>query len=402
MESQNDIQNVIAQPNGATGATGGTGTYGNTGGPGSPGGPGFPGGPVNSNPITPNYTPQSFEELNAQVRNERINMFIGMTGGAGLPGDIKLNEHNEVISDISPEVEAALNHLTQTKIDTMELDECRNVIVDNNNQINAAQNNINAHNANRAYTIGKTLHRVKYLTETTGYPGGFEKWCADNLKDTKLQKTQRRKHMDISTIYDVLDYASFGIEKLAALYPVLKVTPNLDPKHPIRDFLVHFDVNIHDCPDVEDMRFEISVAIDMAKLENNGISGINKGLVREFRQCGFQLNKKDFEAMKVAQNTGGDPSKYLDQVIENKKRPTAKPLAMPFTSPVPKNIMEQAQEIRDTVQTLLNAPTISGDIQPDRIDDLIKDLEALKLRVTQAKGQSQPAEQTTGTTEVAA
>lgn len=396
MESQNDIHNVTGQMNGATGGTGGVGHTANTGGPG------LPGGPVNSNPITPNYTPQSFEELNAQVRNERINMFIGMTGGVGLPGDIKLNEHNEVISDISPEVEAALNHLTQTKIDTMELDECRDVIVDNNNQLNAAQNNINAYNANRAYTIGKTLHRAKYLTETSGYPGGFEKWCAQNLKGTKLQKTQRRKHMDMCTIYDVLDYASFGIEKLAALYPVLKVTPDLDPKHPIRDFLERFNVNIHDCPDVEDMRFEISIAIDMAKLENNGISGINKNLVREFRECGFQLNKKDFEAMKVAKDTGGDPSKYLEQVIENKKRITAKPPVMPFTSPAPKNIMEQAQEIRDTVQTLLNAPTISGDIQPDRIDDLIKDLEALKLRVTQAKGQSQPTQQTASTTEVAA
>lgn len=369
---------------------------------GNTGGPGLPGGPITSNQITPNYTPQSFEELNTQVRNERINLFIGMTGGVGLPGDIKLNEQNEVISDISPEVEAALNHLTQNKIDTMELDECRDVIVDNNNQLNAAQNTINAHNANRAYTIGKTLHRAKYLTETSGYPGGFEKWCKDNLNGTKLQKTQRRKHMDISTMPDVLDYLSFGIEKLAALHPVLKVTPNLDPKHSIRDFLERFDVNIHECPDVEDMRFEISIAIDMAKLEQNSITGVTKGLVREFRQCGFQLNKKDFEAMKVAKDTGGDPSKYLNRVIENKKRPTVKPPVMPFTSSTPKNIMEQAQEIRDTVQTLLKSPTISGDIQADRIDDLIKDLETLKSRVAQAKGQGQPAGKTAGTTEVAA
>ena len=43
--------------------------------------------------------------------------------------------------------------------------------------------------------------------------------------------------------------------------------------------------------------------------------------------------------------------------------------------------MEQAQEIRDTVAELLKAPKITGDINIDRIDALIQDLSALKLRL---------------------
>ena len=74
---------------------------GQTGGTGAPGNPG----------TTPRLTlvkgnRQSPEELHEQVRNERINMFIGITGAAGLPGDIKVNDKGEVTSPISDEVEA--------------------------------------------------------------------------------------------------------------------------------------------------------------------------------------------------------------------------------------------------------------------------------------------------------
>lgn len=199
-------------------------------------------------------------------------MFIGMTGGVGLPGDIKLND-NEVISDISPEVEAALNHLTHQRSTPWNWMRCRTsslttITSSMRLRITSMPTMPTAH-----IPSGKTLHRVN-LTETTGYPGGFEK-CKENLQKQSCRRLNVVLAMDMCTIYDVLDYASFGIEKLAAPYPVLKVTPDLDPKHPIH-VSERFNVNIHDCPDVEDMRFEISIAIDMAKLENNGISGINK------------------------------------------------------------------------------------------------------------------------------
>jgi len=85
-----------------------SGFMGATGGTGGPGAPGSFGGPAN--PITyPASTPLSPDELNAKVRTERINMFVGFTGAAGLPGNIQVNEHGQVTSPVSPEDEAALN-----------------------------------------------------------------------------------------------------------------------------------------------------------------------------------------------------------------------------------------------------------------------------------------------------
>lgn len=144
MESQNDNLNVTGQPNGATGATGGIGYTGNTGGPGLPGGP--------INPFKTNdNTPLSIDALTNEVRQERINMFVGMTGGVGLPGDIERNEQGEVVSVVSPEDEALLIKMAREKIDKMNLDELKTLIVENNRELCDTLNKVHAHNGNRAY-----------------------------------------------------------------------------------------------------------------------------------------------------------------------------------------------------------------------------------------------------------
>jgi len=139
-----------------------------------------------------------------------------------------------------------------------------------------------------------------------------------------------------------------------------------------------YGVNLQVCVDVEEMRFEIGLGMDMAKLERNRIS-VPKDSVRKFRECGFEVTKKDIEAMKAATDSGGDPAKYLDRVIKNKQRPR---VAGTDANKPPRNFQEQAQEIRDTVASLLKAPSVSKDIQIDRIDALIQDLEALKHRLS--------------------
>jgi len=194
--------------------------------------------------------------------------------------------------------------------------------------------------------------------------------------------------MDIARIADALDYVVLGIEKLAALSTVLKRFDNLDPQHPIRDFTMRYNINLMECPDVEEMRFEIGLGITMAKLEQNDIPGVDKDCVRKFLETGFVLEKRDLEAMKAIHDAGGDPAKYLEKIIETQKRPTVS--GSLNTRTLSKNIMEQAQEIRDTVAELLKAPKITGDINIDRIDALIQDLNALKLRL----GVTPPSETT--------
>lgn len=363
---------------------------------GETGGPGLPGGPIN--PSKPNdYTPLSIDDLTNEVRQERINMFVGMTGGVGLPGEIERNEQGEVVSAVSLDAEAYLNKLALDKIDKMDLDELKTLITDNNRELIDTLNKVHAHNGNRAYTIGRALLRVKYLTESANLKNGFSNWMKDNLDKRTLSKRTCQKYMDIARIADVLDYLPLGIEKLAALSPILKQVDGLDQAAPIRNFTTRFGVNLNDCLDVEDMRFEIGVGMGMAKLEHHRIKGVTKDQVREFMECGFELNKIDFYHMLTAQTSGGSPSKYLKNVIENGKRPNAP--GMPGSPSSPKNIMEQAQEIRDTVAVLLKAPKIVGDISVDRIDALIKDLETLKSRLlppqtaaTTKTEQVQPAE----------
>lgn len=353
-----------------------TGTPGMTGGTGAPGNPG----------TTPKLTlvkgsRQSPEELHEQVRNERISMYIGITGAAGLPGDIEVNDKGEVTSPITDEIEAVLNDLALQKIDTMGADELKNLIINNNDAINDALSDIDAHNGNRAYTVGKALLRVEYIQSSRNLKNGFENWCDENLNDTRLKKRTRQKYMDIARIADALDYLVLGIEKLADLAPTLKREDNLDPDHPIRSFVDRYGVNLQTCADVEDMRFEIGLGMDMAKLERNRIS-VPKDAVRKFRECGFEVTKKDIEMMKAATDTGGDPAKYLERVIKNKQRPTVR---TSDTNKPSRNFQEQAQEIRDTVASLLKSPSVSKDIQVDRIDALIQDLETLKHRLSGSK-----------------
>lgn len=345
-----------------TGETGGTGGTGETGGT------------------------RSFADLINEVRNERINMFASMTGGVGLSGDVTRNEHGEVISPISPEDEAQLTKLAGDKIDKMDLDELKVLIENNNRELTETLNKANAHNGNRAYTIGKALLRVNYLTESANLKNGFTNWMQDNLDRRTLSKRTCQKYMDIARIGDVLEYLPLGIEKLAALSPILKQMKNIDPAHPISDFVHKTGVNLDNCQDVEAMRFEIGLGMDMAKLTRNEIQGIHRDVVRRFRECGFELVKKDFDAMKVAMETGGSPTKYLEQVIRTRKRPGATHKAEGATPP--KNLMEQAQEIRDTVAKLMKASTITGDIEVKRIDDLIQDLEALKSRLKSSTGRT--------------
>lgn len=374
MESQNDNLNVTGQPNGATGATGEIGYTGNTGGPVL-----LPGGPVNPFKTNDN-TPLSIDDLTNEVRQERINMFVGMTGGVGLPGDIERNEQGEVVSVVSSEAEALLIKMAREKIDKMDLDELKALIEHNNRELCNTLNKVHAHNGNRAYTIGRALLRVKYLTDNANMKNGFSTWMKDNLDKRTLSKRTCQKYLDIARMGDVLDYLPLGIEKLAALSPILKQVDGLNQAAPIRDFTEKFKINLKDCPDVEAMRFEIGVGMSMAKINRYKLKGITKELVSKVMECGFELNKKDLEAMTNAQDAGGSPAKYLENLIKFNKRPGA-----PYNAGgnnQPRNLMEQAQEIRDTVSKLLKAPTIKGDINIDRIDALIQDLVMLKSRLS--------------------
>ena len=365
-----------------------TGTPGMTGGTGAPGNPG-----TTPKLILVKGSRQSPEELHEQVRNERVGMYLGITGAAGLPGNIEVNDKGEVTSPITDEIEAALNDLTLRKIDTMGAEELKDLIITNNDAINAALSDLDAHNGNRAYTVGKALLRVEYIQSSRNLKNGFDNWCDDNLKGTHLKRRTRYKYMDIARIADATDYVVLGIEKLADLAPALKREDKLDPDHPIRSFVDRYGVNLQACVDVEDMRFEIGLGMAMAKLERNRIS-VSKDAVRKFLECGFEVNKKDIEAMKAATDSGGDPAKYLDRVIKNKQRPTVR---TSDTNKPPKNFQEQAQEISDIVATLLKAPTVSKDIQVDRIDALIKDLEALKSRLSGSKAATSEADSTAET-----
>jgi hypothetical protein len=357
---------------------------------GGTGGPGLPGGPVNPFKTNDN-TPLSIDDLNNEVRNERINMFVGMTGGVGLPGDLQYNEQGEVISSVSPEVEEQLVKLARDKIDKMDLDELKTLIVENNRELVDTLNKVHAHNGNRGYTIGRALLRVQYLTDSANLKSEFSAWMKENLDRRTLSKRTCQKYMDIARMADALDYLPLGIEKLAALSPILKQMEGLNPTAPIRDFTEKLGVNLKDCQDVEAMRFEIGVGMGMAKLRHHGFTNMPKELVRKFMESGFELNKKDFDAMKVAQESGGSPTKYLENIIKFNKRPDASHTGGASTPP--KNLMEQTQEIRDTVTKLLKAPTIKGDINIDRIDALIQDLEALKSRLKSSSNQT--AESTT-------
>jgi len=336
---------------------------------------------------------QSPEELHEQVRNERINMYVGITGGAGLPGTIEVNDKGEVTSPVSDEVETVLNDLALKKIDTMGVDELKDIIITNNDAINSALSDLDAHNGNRAYTVGKALLRVEYIQSSRSLKNGFESWCEENLKGTRLKKRTRQKYMEIARIADATDYVVLGSEKLAGLAQILKKEDDLEPAHPLRSFVDRYGVDLKGCVDVEEMRFEIGLGMDMAKLERNRIS-VSKDSVRKFRECGFEVTKKDIEAMKAATDSGGDPAKYLDRVIKNKQRPTVR---TSDTNKPPKNFQEQAQEISDIVATLLKAPTVSKDIQVDRIDALIKDLEALKSRLSGSKAATSEADSTAET-----
>lgn len=353
---------------------------GQTGGTGGPGGPGEP--PTPSQPNAP--APFSVEDLANEVREERIKMFVGMTGGVGLPGTIEVNDKGEVVSEVSPEDEAALVELTHDNIDKMNLVEITVLIVKKSTELTATLDKANAHNAIRGYTIGCALLRGKYLIEKNNVKNGFSIWMQENLDRRTLSKRTCQKYMDLARIGDVLDYLPLGCEKLAALSPILKQMDGLDPRHSIRDFIEKLGINLGDCPDVESMRFEIGVGMGMAKLAHHGFKNIPKDLVYKFMECGFELNKKDFDAMKVAMASGGSAIKYLEKVIETNKRPGATHNAGASTPP--KNLMAQAQEIRDTVAKLLGAPTISGDIKVDRIDALIKDLVDLKARLESSAG----------------
>jgi len=309
-----------------------------------------------------------------------------MTGGVGLPGDLQYNEQGEVVSTISPEVEAQLVKLARDKIDKMDLDELKTLIVENNRELVDTLNKVHAHNGNRGYTIGRALLRVQYLTDSANLKSGFPTWMKENLDRRTLSKRTCQKYMDIARMADALDYLPLGIEKLAALSPILKQMEGLDPTAPIRDFTEKLGVNLKDCQDVEAMRFEIGVGMGMAKLHRHGFNSISKELATKFMESGFELNKKDFDAMKVAQESGGSPAKYLENVIKFNKRPGASHTGGASTPP--KNLMEQTQEIRDTVTKLLKAPTIKGDINIDRIDALIQDLEALKSRLKFSSSQT--------------
>jgi len=373
MESQKDNLKVSGQPNGTTGATGGIGSFGKTGGPGLPGGLATP-------PTKHDYIPLSIDELNNEVRNERINMFVGMTGGVGLGGDLKFNEKGEVVSAVSLETEAQLIKLAREKIDRMELNELKDLILENNRALMDTLSTVHAHNGNRAYTIGRGLMRAQYLTDNSSVKNGFSSWKKNNLDRRTLSDRTCQKYMDIARMSDVLDYLPLGIEKLAALSPILKQLNDLDPTAPIRDFTEKFGVNLKDCLDVESMRFEIGVGMGMAKIARYDIKSIPKELVYKFMECGFELNKKDLEAMKIAQDAGGLPAKYLEKIIETNKRPGAT-YNDGGTTP-PRNLMEQTQEIRDTVAKLLKEPTIKGEINVERIDALIHDLETLKSRLS--------------------
>ena len=365
-----------------------TGTPGMTGGTGAPGNPG----------TTPHLSlvkgnRQSPEELHEQVRNERINMFVGITGAVGLPGTIEVNDKGEVTSPVSDEVEAVLNDLTLKKIDTMGVDELKDIIITNNDAINSALSDLDAHNGNRAYTVGKALLRVEYIQSSRNLKNGFENWCEENLKGTRLKKRTRQKYMEIARIADATDYVVLGSEKLAGLAQILKQEDDLEPTHPLRSFVDRYGVNLQACVDVEEMRFEIGLGMAMAKLNRNGIT-VPKDAVRRFQECGFEVTKKDIEAMKTATDTGGDPAKYLERVIANKQRPT---VHTTDANKSPRNFQEQAQEIRDTVATLLKAPSVSKDIQIDRIDALIQDLEALKHRLSGSQGANSAADSTAET-----
>lgn len=363
---------------GISGVDGKCVSYGGTGGPGGTGSMGSQGCASPNLSLVKGKT-SSVAELTEQVRNERIMMFKGMTGAPGMAGDIKVNEKGELVAPVTAEAEEKLNGSLLDKIDSMGLDDLKEVITSQNSALCAALANVQASNGNKGYTIGKALIRAKYLAESANLKKGFEAWHKEHLDGRTLSLRTCQKYMDIARIPGVLNWLVLGIEKLAALKPILQGIDDLDDKDPISDFMKRYEVDPTKHTDVEDLRFEIGVGMAMAKLKDNEVS-VPKQLVHDFMAKGFTLTLKDIDTMKAAQDAGGAPGKYLEKLIKNGERPKVKKNREITVD----NIHEQTRLLNDAVGKLLKAPKIKGDIQVDRIDALIKTLEDLKTRIAPA------------------
>lgn len=349
-----------------------TAAYGNTGGPGV-GGATSPRLSLVKNEAT------KVADLHEQVRNERIKLFTGITGGVGQAGDIQINEQGDLVAEVSSEVEERLNQSLLDKIDDMKLDDLKKVITSQNNALCASLANVQASNGNRGYTIGKALIRAKYLTEKDQFGKGFEAWHKANLDNRSLSLRTCYKYMDIAKIPGVLNWLVLGIEKLAALKPLLLQRvdiDNLDKMDPIGSFMKEYEIDPHAHTEVEDLRFEIGVGMAMARLRANNVK-VSRELVYDFLAKGFDLKLKDIEVMKETQESGGSPGSYLERLIKNGQRPKANKRKQVTVD----NINEQAQLLVDDIGKLLKTPGIMGEINVDRIDVLITKLGELKTRL---------------------
>ena len=132
----------------------------------------------------------------------------------------------------------------------------------------------------------------------------------------KLSKSTCKKYADVLRIPGVIAHIGYGIDGLAMLSSVLRIVDDLNSEDPITDFITRFGISPSTNNDVEKTRFEIEVAMAIARLEKAGLD-VPRDLVRHFMEKGFHLTKKDLVAMKDCLESGASPATYLEKVLEN-------------------------------------------------------------------------------------
>ena len=181
------------------------------------------------------------------------------------------------------------------------------------NQLNAVisegLNLMTKTHAERVIMTGNVFNQLKQLVKRLDIP--WVEWAEKNL--TFISRRNRERCMMLANRADCYSYAFLGTDRLEML---CSATKNAKGKDPIGALLQSHDIDFD--PEAEtnlqEYKAKIDAALSIERLTQKGLN-IDFNMMVNLNYIGVEINNTLINTLVNIQDSGGDPTKHLQQLV---------------------------------------------------------------------------------------
>ena len=308
-----------------------------------------------------------------------------------LPGNLTESNDGEMINEVKatieesrkrgigdPQVAAAIEGVLNSNksLDALDLIDLKKVAQDGIREFNRLDKTGKGLVAVSGISLGRVHILIKRKVEAQGI--NWNKYAKANLNG--MSQRTREKYMTIARRKDAAEFSHLGVENL---YHVAMAAKGMSGDTPITDFVekYHIDTNTEREIDSGDFELQVKTATLQQRAVSAGIT-LEKKTAIGFVTNKVKLNTADFQVAKEIKAAGGHEAKYFERkaIAAGSKN---KPPETPKTTSRIKSFSKVATAMEQVISEALSTSDVDilKDIDPAKVDQLLRNLNELKLHI---------------------